>query len=355
MNHKLTLNSLLKLARARGGTLLATKYNNIKGVLEWECQNSHKFQRTPFDVKYLGYWCPQCSGRHSEQDYASWAQGIKAEYLGLIRVKGQKRLRLQCQHGHAWLAAPSHTKKGHGCPECAGLKPFTLKDAQRFAKEKDGVCLSTRYVNANSKLRWRCAAQHEWETTLASIKNTKSWCPTCANKSAWRWRITDAVEVANRHGGHFVSDNFTKRGVKYSWQCKNHHSFTMEFDAVLKGRWCPKCKFKTEQRVRELFEKLTNESFPQRSPKWLINKETGGRMRLDGYCEKLKLAFEYDGEFHFMESPYFSSTLRERQERDRLKDLLCTANGVALIRISFRENPEEVIVARLKKRGIIKI
>ena len=52
---------------------------------------------------------------------------------------------------------------------------LTIEQMQALAKERDGVCLSTTYVNAHTKLRWRCAEGHEWETTPDSVKGG-SWC-----------------------------------------------------------------------------------------------------------------------------------------------------------------------------------
>ncbi|WP_373322126.1 zinc-ribbon domain-containing protein [Paraburkholderia adhaesiva] len=44
---------------------------------------------------------------------------------------------------------------------------------------RTGECLSERYVNNETKLRWRCAKGHEWEAVPASVIKG-SWCPQCA-------------------------------------------------------------------------------------------------------------------------------------------------------------------------------
>ena len=53
--------------------------------------------------------------------------------------------------------------------------------------------------------------------------------------------------------------------------------------------------FIREERCRRIFEDILGEKFPNVRPSWLLNKKTGYRLELDGYCPKLKLAFEYDG------------------------------------------------------------
>jgi len=34
---------------------------------------------------------------------------------------------------------------------------LTIEQMQALAQERKGVCLSTKYVNQSTKLRWRCA------------------------------------------------------------------------------------------------------------------------------------------------------------------------------------------------------
>lgn len=62
-------------------------------------------------------------------------------------------------------------------------------------------------------------------------------------------------------------------------------------------------------------------------------------LELDGYCEELKMAFEYDGEQHFLPIRHWGgeNRLHKTQERDKLKDVLCKQNNVELLRISYKQ------------------
>ena len=51
-------------------------------------------------------------------------------------------------------------------------------------------------------------------------------------------------------------------------------------------------------------------------------------MELDGYCPDLQLAFDYQGEQHYVASSYFNwlkGGFAEQLERDRLKAQQCKA------------------------------
>ena len=78
-------------------------------------------------------------------------------------------------------------------------------------------------------------------------------------------------------------------------------------------------------------------------PGWLRNPETGACLELDMYAEEQGVAVEYDGPQHReFPNPYHAS--REEFEsllaRDRLKERLCAARGVRLIRVIHREDME---------------
>ena len=92
-------------------------------------------------------------------------------------------------------------------------------------------------------------------------------------------------------------------------------------------------KWKSEYQCREIFEKLfTGYKFKKERPYFLE------RLELDGYCQQLLLAFEFDGIQHFEHLKYFHKTYTQFEEqkiRDKKKDKLCKEHGVKLVRIPY--------------------
>ena len=90
---------------------------------------------------------------------------------------------------------------------------------------------------------------------------------------------------------------------------------------------CPHCqKFNMEMLCREIFEQLFKEKFPKIKPDWLLS-DKGRRLELDGYSEKLQIAFEYNGPFH---------TREDAQRRDQIKKKLCQKAGVSLFVVDYK-------------------
>ena len=176
---------------------------------------------------------------------------------------------------------------------------YTLQDCIEYANSKNGKCLSLKYVSNKNKMKWECNKGHSWLAPLNSITSKKTWCSICSTG-------------------------------------------------------------KSENKVRKIFETIFNKEFKSIRPSFLRNPVTGRNLELDGYCEELNLAFEYDGRMHFEDRSSIEmtksqktrhSSLSEIQARDRLKNTLCSKAGIVLVRIPYWENNnlEEFILNKIKE------
>jgi hypothetical protein len=99
--------------------------------------------------------------------------------LSKVYINANTKLTWKCEKGHEWNATPGHVRSGKWCPVCAGIIPSTIEEMKDIALERGGKCLSEEYINAHIPLRWRCSEGHEWEATSNNIKKG-TWCPICA-------------------------------------------------------------------------------------------------------------------------------------------------------------------------------
>ncbi|MFK7950435.1 MAG: hypothetical protein AB8G11_22800 [Saprospiraceae bacterium] len=218
------------------------------------------------------------SERFLEKVNQNNGQVIKGIYINKHSV-----FSLRCKHGHEWETQAQNILAGTWCRKCfnkerAGkhlILKNGLEQAIQIATERKGKCLSTKYINSQSKLIWECNNGHIWNAVLNDIK---------------------------------------------------------------KGTWCPYCgKGIRERLCRSIFEQITSYKFPKKRPKWLINVR-GNRMELDGYCEELKIAFEHHGEYHYKQNKHFQrrkETLERRKLDDKTKVDLCKINNIILVIIPY--------------------
>jgi hypothetical protein len=58
-------------------------------------------------------------------------------------------------------------------------KRLNIEEMKQIANNRKGKCLSEKYVNIDTKLKWQCEKGHVWEATPHSVKDSSSWCPIC--------------------------------------------------------------------------------------------------------------------------------------------------------------------------------
>ncbi|MEK6905778.1 MAG: hypothetical protein AABX24_05240, partial [Nanoarchaeota archaeon] len=269
-------------AISRNGVCLSKEYTNANSVLLWKCANDHAWKSAPHDIK-RGSWCPHCSHRAKltieEMHDLSKSRGGKC--LSKEYVNNKVRLEWQCEKEHVWRATAHDIKSGHWCSKCATKtnaikRMLTIEEMREIASSRGGMCLSDKYVNANTKLKWKCKEGHIWETIPSSIKTGK-WCLICAGKR--KFTFEDMQKLAESRDGvclskgmciaglssmvykyqftisknyrHFVdepkmsyahtSKGYVNIDTKLEWKCKDGHIWKAIPYTVKSGHWCQKC------------------------------------------------------------------------------------------------------------------
>lgn len=135
-------------------------------------------------------------------------------------------------------------------------------------------------------------------------------------------------------GLQLLSSECSGMASRYIWLCKNKHKCSATVQQIQTGFQCKKCRnLISEEKVRFIFNELTGERFIK------TRKALDSRLELDGYCDKLHIAFEYNGPQHYYHHPVWhqksNNTLFLQQERDCKKDLLCRLKNIEKLNIKF--------------------
>jgi len=169
----------------------------------------------------------------------------------------------------AWLASPKDIRNNRWCPEC-GLRDrvkarsLTIEQMHDIAESRGGKCLSKKYVNQLTMLKWKCGQGHMWMATGGSVRNKRSWCPKCGQAKgdeARRYTIEMMQSVAEDRGGKCLSKKYIGIHDKLKWKCsvKSHPPWLAVSHAVLNSKtWCPVCG-KTQRHTMEMMHKLASD------------------------------------------------------------------------------------------------
>lgn len=343
----MTISDMKTLASKNGGQCLSKKYIDMHHNLSWQCTKGHVWKATPTSIKHGSSWCPHCANNFplAIEEMKELALKRGGNCLSSKYINSHSNLKWQCAKGHIWEAKPVYVKKKTWCPYCVGKARLTIDDMHKLAEERGGKCLSREYIGTQFKLRWKCYRGHTWEARPGHIRNSNSWCPHCAK--LFPLTIEEMRKLAAKHRGKCLSEKYVNALAKLKWQCSEGHIWEAPPARIKGGQWCPYCAFRyiTENLCREIFQMIFKKKFLKVRPSWLLNRR-GNNMELDGYNKELRIAFEYHGEQHFSYSSFFHSNDKEmlarRKEDDIAKKLLCDQNKVKLIEIPYKVKTKDL-------------
>jgi hypothetical protein len=254
-----------------------------------------------------------------------------------------------CPKKHKFESCLIYIKKGQVCPFCEKIKDE--KEILKLIKRKHGkVDDNFKFIDLEEKFWITCKRGHRWKTCGTHLKQD-NWCHECFFFEK-RKDEKEIRRVIKKRGG--AIEKYFKYVGCYNkfWivNCGKGHRFETNWSLIQRKHWCPFCQAKIQDEFRKIIEKYFGESFPKKRPKWLLWK-MGRQLELDGYCENLKIAFEYQGYQHYERAHYDHYSLKEfkkRKKKDAFKIKKCKEKGILLIIVPYYLEKDQW-VSKIKK------
>ncbi len=166
-------------------------------------------------------------------------------------INNNTPMKWRCAKGHIWEAAPVNIKNmGHWCPICSGNQRTSIAEIKQLAIERGGKCLSDNYKNKDTKLTWQCSEGHTWKATLRNVKGNETWCPICAGKI--QYTIKDMQKIAEKRGGKCISDKYVNSKTNLLWECSCGYQWKATPSSIKRGSWCPSCSKNIKLTIEEM-------------------------------------------------------------------------------------------------------
>jgi hypothetical protein len=344
-----------EVARKKNITCLTEEYKNALTRMDWQCNECKYEWTTNFAALEgsggnKGSGCPNCAG---------CAYYTLEECIKIGKEKDLECLSTEYKNINTymeWKHIPCGTtfttnlscilkSKYASCRKCSSdAIRHDIEHCHEIAKSKGLKCLSDTYIDCKSYLRWlHIECGYEWDCTLGSIKRseTESGCPNCWGNI--KHTMEEILQIAEEKNVIALFDEYKNGKIKMPWQCK---TCDFKWDAPLYSikhdiSRCYKCTtfLRSEPLCKELMEQVFDMLFKKCKPKFLQG------MELDGYNEEHKLAWEYQGEYHFNYIPFYHrnglSDLQKRKDDDQRKRDLCKENGITLLEVPYQYNHED--------------
>jgi len=346
----------------------------------FDCNKCHHvFESRLYNV-VNGYWCPYCANKQlcditNNCDACfkkSFALHPKAKYWSKTKngdvtprdvfKRSRTKYGFDCDKcPHAFESSPDYiVGMGSWCPYCCVPSKKLCDNAncdacfkKSFASHSKAKYWSNTNVktprdvfkNSATKCCFDCnKCPHPFESPPASIVGMGSWCPYCcvpskklcdnANCDACFKRSFAShpkVKCWSKTNGKTPRDVFKNSAQKYCFDCdKCHQAFESPPDAIVgQGRWCPKCKNKTELKLYEAVKRHYPTLIHQFKQEWCKNIMC---LPFDFCIPEHNIIIELDGPQHFMQVSNWKSP-EETNENDLFKEKCANEQCYSVIRI----------------------
>lgn len=297
--------------------------------------------------------------------------GEKYDYFKTDYVHSAKHVVIICNKHGEFLQKPDHHLRGSGCRKCSdenysNTMSFTTEKFIELSKNKFPDIFDYSkvvYKNKRTSVILICSIHNNEFVIFPQnhLRQLNGGCELClkthitSTRTKTQEKFIEECNNIHNFKYDYSSTMYTHCFLKIIIICNVHGKFKQQARSHMNGAGCPCCTtYKNENECRQIIEKLTGNQFIKERPKFL------NKLEYDGYCDDLKIAFEYNGEQHYEYIPFFHSgkraNLEKQKKHDLLKKELSHNNGVFLIVIPYHtEDKESFISSQLELCQFLRI
>jgi len=261
----ITLERCQAIAKKHGGKCLKVWKENGRTRGRFACANGHEWETDCRFVIFRGSWCKRCNAKRLNEKNKiglTRCQQIAIKRDGLCLSKEYENAHIPMQwycnkHDYTWNASANTIVVGHWCRKCGNERAtkaqahrkIGLERCRQVALKYDGLCLSDKYVNAQTPMRWYCKKHKmEWTASAGSVISAGHWCMKCGRERTTNAQIPRKIglercrQVALEHDGLCLATEYINNQTPMKWHCNEHNfEWVAIAGSIIGGGWCPKC------------------------------------------------------------------------------------------------------------------
>ena len=285
-------------------------------------------------------------------------------------TKWDCRIKCRCKVcNNEWETSPSSLLQGCGCGICgrkkqANSRRYTHDEYVQLIKEKNRPFkVFGKYTNTHAKILFEClTCGNIWESDPTKILNGSIGCPMCGNSKRGKSNSLTQIEfvdrVTSKNPNIEILGNYENNCTPIRMRCKKHDlDFIGNVRCILYkgGNACPKCNESLgEQELSSVLDEFNIRYETQFS---IDECRYENKLRFDAFDIKNNIAYEYQGEQHYMPidfagkgEEWAEENLKLSQARDNAKREYCEKHGIPLIEIPYweKDNMRDFLIDKWK-------
>lgn len=209
-NQKHTLKYVEKYFKNRKCELLENNYENNYTKMRYRCQCGEK-SKIRFSSFKAGHRCKKCSGteKHTLEYIQQYFKNRGCELVDDKYISSKTKMKYKCSCGDISKISFDGFKRGKRCKKCginkvANKSRHTLEYIQQYFKNEGCELLEKKYVNSNTKMKYKCLCGDIGKIRFGSFRMGKR-CKKCGikkrsgeNSSLWNPNLTNKHRLDKR-------------------------------------------------------------------------------------------------------------------------------------------------------------
>ena len=186
---KYTFEFVRQYFEEQGCKLLEKKYINCKTKMKYRC-NCGNISKIKFSEFKTGHRCKECVGERNAKQFSFTYKFVRnyfeeqgCEMLDTFYKNARTHINYRCSCGEVSKIIFDSFRRGHRCRKCATAEnskkqTFSYKYVYDYFKDHGCELLEVEYINAQTKMRYKCSCGDISFTNLNNFKNRKR-CAKC--------------------------------------------------------------------------------------------------------------------------------------------------------------------------------
>ncbi len=241
MNKKHTYEYVKQSFENDGYELLSDEYTNAKTKLDYICSKGHEHNIRWYDWNN-GHKCPSCAGQTKPTFEYVKCSFEKEKYILLSKKYNNTHTKLdyKCSKGHEHSITWNNWQLGQRCSSCYGNTKLTLKQIKE-SFEQEGYILDTKkYKNNKTKLDYICPNGHN-NSMKWNVWQRGHRCPTCyIDRQKLTYNFVK--ESFKKENYILLSKEYVNADTKLDYRCSKNHEHGITYHSWYQGCRCPTCR-----------------------------------------------------------------------------------------------------------------
>lgn len=258
------------------------------------------------------------------------------------------KLMCLCPKRHACSISWNDFSQGRGCIQCAcDSRKVGIEKVRKEFNRRGYSLLSTHYINCDVLLRFECPKGHQGAISWSNFRCGHGCAMCTQNQKMTIEKVRCAFE---NEGYQLESSEYVNAHTKLPYRCPRGHRGKMTWNTFQTGHRCARCQeSKGEKKLQKILEELFPQKVqPQDNLGFLGQQAVDFSVRSNNLAFEYDGEQHFQPvRFRGISEERAKRAFRKVKQRDARKEVLCRKHGYRLIRISYAE---KITVESLKKK-----